>query len=304
MTHRHPLPARRLSRLVLMLAWLATGPAYAEQHAPPPPDPEKQAFEKILEARGSARAKRYPAALTQLDDAVALAEGLGDRLPLALALHNAAEVQLLKGEPVDALKAYHRALEVYTQMGHEAGAGMVRERIDALSRLLSKPKEPAVPDPKKVAPGSAEEPLSAIDQAIARVRQRQRSRDQEALEAAETGPVRVTRSEPLTADDSGEWEYVESVRQKIRGNSRYPGFARRMGQEGTVELAFAVQRNGDVQNAEVVKSSGFVVLDVEALRNVRESAPYDAVPDGAGSEPLTVRLTFIYKLPVPSDGAP
>ncbi len=306
MTHRHPLPGCRLLHLVVMLAWLglATGPAHAQEHAPPTPEAEKQAFEKILEARGSARETRYPEALSQLDDAVGLAEALEDRFPLALALHNIAEVQLLRGEPLDALKAYHRALEVYTQSGHEAAADMVRKRIGTISRFLSKPRKPVVPAPKQVAPGGTEKPLSPIEQAIARVRQRQRSRAQAAREAAETGPVRVTRSEPAAAYDDGVWEYVESVRQTIRGNSRYPDFARRMGQKGTVELVFAVRRNGDVENVNLLKSSGFIVLDVEAVRNVRESAPYGAVPDGVGSGPLNVRLKFTYELPAASDGSP
>ena len=99
MLQRHPFPGRRIRRLVLMLAWLLAGPAFADQHTPPAPDAEKQAFEKIVEARGQARGKRYAEALKQLDEAVALAEGVEDKLPLALALHNIAEVQLLKGEP-------------------------------------------------------------------------------------------------------------------------------------------------------------------------------------------------------------
>ena len=304
MLQRHPFPGRRMRRLVLMLAWLLAGPAYADQHAPPAPDAEKQAFEKIVEARGQARGKRYAEALKQLDEAVALAEGMDDKLPLALALHNIAEVQLLKGEPRDALKVYHRALGVYAELGYEAGAGMVQRRIGTLSRLLSKPRKPKSPVAEDVPRAGAGEPFAAIDQAVERVRRRKLARLRAAREAAESGPVRVTRSEPLPAEDSGEWTYVESLRQKIRGNSRYPDYAKRTGQEGTVDLVFAVRRNGEVESVELLKSSGFIVLDVEALRNVRESAPFGAVPDGAASSPLTVRLTFSYRLPAASDGAP
>jgi protein TonB len=104
-------------------------------------------------------------------------------------------------------------------------------------------------------------------------------------------------------DTPGEGVYIESLTRKIRGNSRYPEYARRTGQGGTVELVFAVQENGDVENVKLLKSSGFIVLDVEALRNVRESAPFGSVPARADPGPLTVRLTFSYKLPDAPDGA-
>ena len=288
-----------------MLAWLMAAPAYASQHTPSNPDTTEQAFEMIMEARGRARARHYPEALSQLDAAVSLAEQLDDRLPLALALHNIAEVQLLRGELLDALKAYYRVLDIYTELGQEAGIGRVQRRIGTLSRLLRKPEDPPAPVAKPAAPVETKEPLSLVDQAVERVRQRQQARARVEPAAKPSGPVRVTRSEASTTVDSpGEGTYVESLTTKIGGNSRYPEYARRMGQEGTVDLVFAVRENGEVEDLKLLKSSGFIVLDVEALRNVRESAPFGPVPARADPEPLTVRLTLSYKLPAASDGAP
>ena len=82
-----------------MLVWLMAEPVHASQHAPSASELKEQAFEKIVEARGRARAKNYLDALNQLDEAVSLAEGMEDRLPLALALHNIAEIHLYRGEP-------------------------------------------------------------------------------------------------------------------------------------------------------------------------------------------------------------
>lgn len=273
-------------------------PAVASQHTPSVPGAREQALEKIVEARGRARARHYPEALSQLDAAVALAEQIEDRLPLALALHNIAEVQLLKGDILDALKAYHRVLGIYTELGQEAGIGRVQRRIRTLSRLLSQPKEPPASTAEPVAPVETKEPLSLVDQAVERVRRRQRSRARGEPPAEPSGPIRVTRSEPPpTVDSPGQVAYVESLRRKIGGNSRYPEYARRTGQEGTVDLVFAVRENGDVEDLKLLKSSGFIVLDVEALRNVRESAPFGPVPARVDPGPLTVRLTLSYKLP-------
>ncbi len=292
-SHRAPFPGRRVRRLVLLLAWLLAGPAHAEQHAPSVGEAAGQAFRKIVEARGQARAQRYPEALKQLDEAASLAEELEDRLPLALAFHNRGEVHLLRGELQDAWTDYHRALGVYAAMGHMVGAGLVQRRIGALSRLLEKSRGMA-----EAPVGARAGALSPIDQAVERVRRRARA----AGEAAESGPVRVTWSEPAAAKDYGEWAYVESLRRKIGSNTRYPDHARRTGQEGTVDVVFAVRRSGEVANLELSKSSGVILLDLEALRNVSESAPFDPVPDGvAAAAPLTVRLTLSYRLPAAPD---
>ena len=310
MTQRHPFRGRRVSRLILMLAWLMVAPAYADQHTPsapevqPAPEAGKQALEKIVEARGRARAKRYPEALNQLDDAISLAERMEDKLPLALALHNVAEIRLLKGEILDALKAYYRALGVYTELGNKAGAGIVQGRIGTLSRLIMKPRETAAPAAENVASVKTEDRLSPIDEAVERVRLRKQSRGEDTVETASPGPVRVIRSEVRPVDDPVGSAYVETLRRKISGNSRYPDYARRKGQEGSVDLAFAVGKDGDVTNVELLKSSGFVSLDVEALRNVRESAPFGPVPNGTAPASLTVRLTFSYELSAAADTAP
>lgn len=308
MIQRHPCGAR----LILMLAWLVVAPAHASQHTSsaaqvqPAPEAREQALEKVVEARGHARARRYPEALDQLEDAISAAEGMEDKLPLALALHNMAEVQLLKGEVLDALKAYHRAWGVYTKLGNRAGAGIVQGRIGALSRLLRKPGEPAAPAAENVAPARTAERLSPIDEAVERIRLRKlsRSRGRETAGTAPPGPVRITRSEVLPVGNPMESAYVETLRRKLSGNSRYPDYARRTGQEGTVHMAFAVRKNGEVTNVELLKSSGFILLDVEALRNVRESAPFGPVPNGTAAGSLTVRLTFSYELPAAADGAP
>lgn len=319
MTRRHRFPVR----LALLLAFLLSGAAPA---APPVPDVdervsqveeqvpdveeqaseveeqvpdfEKQALARIMEARGSARAKRYIEALIQLTEAVSLAEQAEDRLPLALALHNMAEVRRLRGETLEALKAYHRVLEVYTRMGHAAGVELAQRQIRELStvfRLREERTRPADPARPKA-------PLSPMEQAVERIRQQARARGREDVPAAS---IEVSSPGPLPAEDNPrQWAYLESLRRKIRGNSRYPDFARRSRQQGTAALVFTVREDGEVESLDLSKSSGSTVLDVEALRNVRESAPFGPLPGQAVTGPLTVRLTFDYRLSAARDVSP
>ena len=361
-------------RAVLLLA-LAVGVAADRaranpEEALPAPELEKQAYAKIVEARGSARAERYPEAVNRLDDAVSLAEQLENKLPLALALHNKGEVELLRGRPLDALKAYYRVLGVYRRLGHQAGVALVRKRIGMLTRLVRKPEKPAAA-PSQAAPAAkTPDRPSLVDQAVERIRARVRSAGQKAaaapppapvearrtgepptpvepLESVPTTPpedpaprtaatpneqsparvsdagaeeppapapatepqpprasVQVARAEPPSASDNPrQWAYVESLKRKISGRSRYPAYARRTGQQGTVVLVLTVRENGELAGVEMSESSGFIVLDVEALRNVREAAPFGPVPARATPGPLTVRMTISYTLPAESDPA-
>ena len=320
---RHLLNGPRVYPLALVLAWLLAAAALALAQAGPAPDLEKQAYEKLVEARGNARAERYAEALSQLGEAASLAEQAGSALTLALALHNAAEVRLLKGEPLDALRDYYRVLGVYTELGHPSGVKLAQDRIDILLRLFTKPRTPPTPVAEVPAsPGSApptgpgtgaapvEPPrteetdrLALIDQAVERVRRRQRGGDTPEIPPVEG--VRVTRTEPSEEpDDPRKWAYVESLRRKIGGNARYPEYARRTRQQGSVDVVFAVRENGEIEGVKLSSSSGFIVLDVEALRNVRESAPFGPVPGSVAESPLTVRLTLNYELPEASGVAP
>ena len=342
MNRHHPLPARLGILLALtlalaggLLAGLARG-----QDAAPAADLERQAYEKIVEARGSARAERYADALNQLDAAVALAGQLEGKLPLALAFHNKGEVEILRGRPLDALKAYHLGLRVYRQLGHQAGAAMVQRRIGTLTRFVRKPDRPAPPPGKPK--GGEPDRLARIDQAVERIRSRLKpgapprtsappgpveplppatvpeppAVEQPPLPARASAPppvekdrrseppsVEVARTEPQAAlANPRQWAYVESLKRTITGKSRYPAYAERTGQQGTVEVVFAVKDNGEVDGVELSKSSGFIVLDVEALRSVRESAPFGPLPNTGTPGPLTVRLTLSYKLPAPPSG--
>ncbi len=350
----------RAALLLALAAGAAPDRARANPEALPAAELEKQAYAKIVEARGSARAERYPDALIRLDDAVTLAEQLDDKLPLALALHNKGEVELLRGRPLDALKSYYRVLGLYRKLGHQAGAARVQKRIGMLTRLVKKPAKPAAPPPQEAPAAETPDRLSSVDQAVERVRARIRSAGQKPpevpaplVEARRTGEppappgespapgpatppedpsarlpaappeqpparapaagtgepprpsVQVARAEPRSgAENPREWAYVESLKRKISARSRYPAYARRTGQQGAVALVLAVRENGELAGVELSESSGFIVLDVEALRNVRESAPFGPVPVRATPAPLTVRLTISYTLTAASGPAP
>lgn len=63
----------------------------------------------------------------------------------------------------------------------------------------------------------------------------------------------------------------------------YPGLSRRMGEEGEVQLRVQVDANGNAQQVELYRSSGFPRLDQTALDTVRQ---WRFVPARQGDQPV------------------
>lgn len=62
------------------------------------------------------------------------------------------------------------------------------------------------------------------------------------------------------------------------GNLNYPDEARRRRLQGQVVISVAVRRDGSVERADIVQSSGIALLDASALRIARLAEPYPPLP--------------------------
>jgi len=62
------------------------------------------------------------------------------------------------------------------------------------------------------------------------------------------------------------------------GNLNYPDEARRRGLAGVVVINVGIRRNGSVERADIVQTSGVALLDAAALRIARLAEPYPPLP--------------------------
>ena len=88
-----------------------------------------------------------------------------------------------------------------------------------------------------------------------------------------------------TTGDSGEaakTHYLSaqflSIRDKIMRSLVYPLVARKMGWAGKVKVAFTVREDGNVEDLSVIESSGFSVLDKNAIETIRKCCPLPRPP--------------------------
>lgn len=263
---------------------------------------KQKALDRIKEARGHARQKRYSRALADLRVAVAFAEQADrTKLTLALALHNMAEVYRLEGNAVDALKAYQQALLIYTELDRKQAIAITQTQIDAVLPGSRKKPSGAGVTSSTVARESGGR-LNRIDKAVERIRKRLES-DTQSGSPPSTSPnpmapssIELSKSSPRLGLDRSHASYAESVKQTINRGWRYPPSAISKHQEGTVEIEFAILSNGELDSIQILQSSGFMTLDMESIRSVREAAPFDAISLPKGTPHATVRLLFNYKL--------
>jgi periplasmic protein TonB len=92
-------------------------------------------------------------------------------------------------------------------------------------------------------------------------------------------------------------QYLNLIRSRILAKRSYPLQARQQRQEGIVRLRFTLSAGGSLaQDVQVVKASGFQLLDDQARHCVRAAAPFPPLPRELQRTSLTVELPIVYKI--------
>ena len=286
-----------------------------------------ETFDMINEARTIARTGNYSEALDKLYEAIVLADENEEKLALAIAHNNAAEIYRLQGNTIEALESYSQALQVYHEIGHRNGISSTGQKIDKILGRSKKTKTVAIPEtiqePETVETTSpalpptrqgkipAEARGRLIDEAINRVRNR--VKDRQALPGS-SEPVATNVFEPIVTppqeplqqsarleprEDTRQTEYtayLERVKENIVQAWQYPEQASEEGTEGKVDVEFTILKDGRLLDVRIIQSSGFSALDREALRAVGAASPFTPIPKQIALEQLSIRFTFNYTL--------
>ncbi|GAB4422955.1 MAG: energy transducer TonB [Thermodesulfovibrionales bacterium] len=86
-------------------------------------------------------------------------------------------------------------------------------------------------------------------------------------------------------------EHFTYIRDIIMKNLAYPHMARKMGWEGRVTVSFVVFENGSASDIKILESSGFDILDRNAMETVKKVSPFPKPPVRA-----EVIIPIVYKL--------
>jgi TonB family protein len=270
------------------------------------------AFQMISEGRAQARTGRYREALDKLQAARSLAEQSGQRFAAAIASSNIAEVYRLQGNTLEALNHFYQALRIYSEIGHQIGIGITRQRIEETLPQPEKPLERTVPKTAgqvetKTLPGREKR----INEAIERIRNRLKTQQREPETNAPI-PPRESRATPSPTNITPSQDtnsvlalgtrhpaypaYLKRVKDRIVNTWNYPKQASQNKEKGNVDLEFTILKPGNVQRVRVLRSSGSGSLDQAAIRAVRAASPFDPIPAETGLAEIRIRFSFSYTL--------
>jgi protein TonB len=73
--------------------------------------------------------------------------------------------------------------------------------------------------------------------------------------------------------------YINQMNRWLAQHQRYPLDAKKEKQEGTVRVAFTIDRKGNVLRRSIERSSGYPLLDDAALKVLDDASPLPEVPD-------------------------
>jgi len=104
-------------------------------------------------------------------------------------------------------------------------------------------------------------------------------------------PKKLFSGEPIQGGNTGDNSLsLEVIRTAIEKAKSYPFLARKKGIEGTVLVRFIINKNGLPQGIQIIRSSGYHILDEEVSKIIKRAAPFPEVAHEIIA-PITFKLT-------------
>ena len=110
--------------------------------------------------------------------------------------------------------------------------------------------------------------------------------------------IDISDSVSISTQSSRFASYLHKVKRKIELVWEYPRIAGEMGISGRLFIKFTINRTGMLEKVELLKSSGASILDHEAIRAIKDAAPYPPFPkdNSFGVNKIKIHACFEYVL--------
>jgi len=90
--------------------------------------------------------------------------------------------------------------------------------------------------------------------------------------------------------------YMRMLKDRIESIWKYPEEAARNRLTGDLYVKFSIRKNGEIDKIELVRTSGYTVLDEAVIHTLKKAAPYWPLPENYDREVLEITGHFIYIL--------
>ncbi len=100
----------------------------------------------------------------------------------------------------------------------------------------------------------------------------------------------------MDTDEFKFMSYNRWLKVKVESVLKYPELAAQSGVQGTLYIKFDIMKDGSLGGLELLKTSGYRILDDEALRAIRASAPFQPLPDDWHMDRYSIRAAVMFYL--------
>jgi protein TonB len=107
--------------------------------------------------------------------------------------------------------------------------------------------------------------------------------------APEPAPSAESKQELLAA-------YQAALAAAIEREKFYPVLARRLNQEGIVEIGFTVQADGRIVNIHLLSQAPSAVLERGAMEAIARVGQFQPIPPKLGMSAMNLTISLVYKL--------
>ncbi len=169
-----------------------------------------------------------------------------------------------------------------------------RTVIKETAPLKNAPLE-SEPLPERVMENTAEADLSkkpAVNESVFEER-RVETLEQEPENDTIVDPERILAP---PSDEPAVMSYRNMIKQKIESVRRYPAWAKKQGFQGNCKVRFTLFPDGKINAPLLAHSSGFEILDREALASVSRAVPFRPFPNTIKEESLLMDVVILYEL--------
>ncbi|OYV28157.1 MAG: hypothetical protein B7Z82_03430 [Halothiobacillus sp. 20-54-6] len=90
--------------------------------------------------------------------------------------------------------------------------------------------------------------------------------------------------------------YQAALAAAIEREKFYPPLARRLNQEGIVDVGFTVQADGRIVNIHVLGQSPSAALERGAIEAIERVGKFNPIPPELGKTPMNLTISLVYKL--------
>ncbi len=153
------------------------------------------------------------------------------------------------------------------------------EEIKAIKKETAEPPQEVAAvikeEPVQSPPETLPELLPADSQMDYRSPEAQAATDGPEPMAGEAGPVGGGSMDPRARYIRAHFEYIKNTIQK---KIIYPVAARKKGWQGKVVVSFVVDKEGNIMDIHIRESSGFFLLDRNAVQTIKKLGPFPPPP--------------------------